>query len=437
MEKVQRASARKLTTLPLIAAIFFMVSGGSYGLEELIQKAGYQLTLIILLAVPLLWSLPTALMLGELSAAIPAEGGFYVWVTRAMGPFWGFQEAWLSLAASVFDMAIYPTIFVLYLSRLWPWAGEHTMLVGGAVILATSVLNLRGARVVGDSSILFGALLLSPFLLMTVIGLLKPGAAFANGAHFGVTSDLIGGLVIAMWNFMGWDNATTVAGEVERPQRTYPIAMLTGVALVALDYLLPTFAVSRTGIDPSSWTTGSWVDAATAIGGRWLGLGVVCGGMLCGAGMFNALSMSYTRLPMVMAEDRFLPRVFARRMASTGAPWVAILVCAAAWTASLGLSFERLILIDVSLYGLSLVLEFIALAVLRVKEPGLPRPFKVPGGLLIACLLGVPSALLFSIAFLRNRSEQIGPISSMTLALALIALGPVLYVIQRPKTAKP
>ena len=50
----------------------------------------------------MVWSLPTALMIGELSSAIPAEGGFYAWVTRGLGPFWGFQEAWLSLVASIF-----------------------------------------------------------------------------------------------------------------------------------------------------------------------------------------------------------------------------------------------------------------------------------------------------------------------------------------------
>ena len=73
---------------------------------------------VLLLCLPFLWSLPTALMIGELASALPAEGGFYVWVRRALGPFWGFQEAWLSLAASIFDMAIYPTLFTLYLGRL-------------------------------------------------------------------------------------------------------------------------------------------------------------------------------------------------------------------------------------------------------------------------------------------------------------------------------
>ena len=86
-------------------------------LRTLSDGAGYTWAFVLLLCRPLFWSLPTALMVGELACAIPAEGGFYVWVRRALGPFWGFQEAWLSLAASVFDMAIYPTLFTLYLGR--------------------------------------------------------------------------------------------------------------------------------------------------------------------------------------------------------------------------------------------------------------------------------------------------------------------------------
>src|SRR5260221_2536380 len=97
-----------------------MVAGGPYGLEEIVQKTGYRSAIAILLLVPLVWSVPSALMVAELSSSLPEEGGYYAWVRRALGPFWGFQEAWLSLVASVFDMAIYPTLFVLYVSRLFP-----------------------------------------------------------------------------------------------------------------------------------------------------------------------------------------------------------------------------------------------------------------------------------------------------------------------------
>src|SRR5438445_7768303 len=145
---------RKLTVLSLAAATYFMVSGGPYGVEELVQDTGYKLAIIILFIIPLVWSLPTGLMVGELAAALPAEGGFYVWVRRAMGPFWGFQEAWLSLVASIFDMAIYPTLFVLYLTRLWPSAseGHNALVIALAVVVAGVIWNLFGAASVGGGS---------------------------------------------------------------------------------------------------------------------------------------------------------------------------------------------------------------------------------------------------------------------------------------------
>src|SRR5438094_9032017 len=142
--------------LPLLAATYFMVSGGPYGLEEIIGDAGYGWALIILFVLPFFWSLPTSLMIGELAAAVPEEGGFYAWVRRAMGPFWGFQEAWLSLAASIFDMAIYPTLFVTYLGRFAPalTAGWRGIAIGAAVVAACAVWNITGARAVGGGSVI-------------------------------------------------------------------------------------------------------------------------------------------------------------------------------------------------------------------------------------------------------------------------------------------
>ena len=125
-----------------------MVSGGTYGTEDIVHGAGYGRAILILLLTPLLWSLPTAFMIGELSSALPFEGGYYAWVRRAMGNFWGFQEAWLSLVASIFDMAIYPTLFVLYLDRLFPWfqEGHRGLYVGMAVVVACAVLNIAGVK---------------------------------------------------------------------------------------------------------------------------------------------------------------------------------------------------------------------------------------------------------------------------------------------------
>ncbi len=426
-----QALPRRMSLLALVAVTFFMVSGGPYGLEELVRKTGFQLAALLLLITPFIWSLPTALMLGELSSAIPAEGGFYVWVGRALGPFWGFQEAWLSLAASVFDMAIYPTLFVLYLSRVFPWAGQHPVLVGAAMIAICTAWNLASAKVVGDSSLVMAGALLLPFVVLAAWSLMRgtlPALAPAAGPKPG--TDILGGLLIAMWNTMGWDNASTVAGEVENPQRTYPRAMIGAVVLVAVTYVGTVALVGRTGIDPSGWETGAWVDVAARVVGPWLSWAIVVGGMLCGLGMFNALLLSYSRLPAVLAEDGYLPKVFAKRLPD-GAPWVAVIVLALLWTSSLGLSFDRLVMIDVLIYGTSLTLEFVALAVLRRTEPDLPRPYRVPGGTLGAWLLGLPPTALIVMAFIRNRSESIGSVSALTVGLAVMGGGVLYYALHR------
>jgi amino acid transporter len=425
-----RKKSIRLTLWPLVAATFFMVSGGTYGTEDIVHGAGYGKAILILLITPLLWSLPTAFMIGELSSALPHEGGYYAWVRRAMGNFWGFQEAWLSLMASIFDMAIYPTLFVVYLNRMFPWfaEGHRGVMVGVAVVVVCTLLNIAGVKVVSTTSLWLFFALSAPFVAIVMIAPFKIGA-LAHVVTRPTTSnvDILGGLLIAMWNYMGWDNASTIATEVERPQRTYPRAMLAAVVIVALSYIIPFAAMWLTGLGASAWETGSWADVAQMMGGPLLRWALIVGGMMSGFGMFNALAMSYSRLPLAMAQDGMLPGVFAKLHPRSRAPWVAILVLAVGWAACLGLGFERLVTLDIMLWGSSMVLEFMALAWLRYTEPDLPRPFRVPGGKLGAIFLGVPPTLLLAFSVVRSEHEQVLGISSFVLGLVLIALGGVVY----------
>jgi amino acid transporter len=422
--------ARKIQLLPLVGATYFMVAGGPYGLEDLIAQVGSHRAILVLLLVPILWSLPTALMVGELAGAVPEEGGYYAWVRRALGPFWGFTEAWLSLCASIFDMAIYPTLFGLYLARLWPALGSHPSLLGGSLIALCAFWNLRGSRSVSGGAVILTVALLLPFAIMVF---LAPFSTVDTAPTPTAHGSLLAAMLVAMWNYMGWDNASTIAGEVENPQRTYPLAMLTAVALVALTYVLPVLALDLAGANTSGWSTGSWVSAATALGGRGLGLAVVVGGVICAVGMLNVLMMSYSRLPVALAEDGFLPSLFARRDARSGAPWVAILACACGYLLALRLGFERLVELDVMLYGLSLVLEFVALVALRLREPSLPRPFRVPGGVAGAIAIGIPPTILIAIALWEGRDDRLGPVSALWVGLLVIAAAPVLYALRRKK----
>ena len=427
--RTKRHSTQKLRLLPLIAATYFMVSGGPYGLEDVIGKAGYARGLLMLAIIPFVWSLPTSLMVGELASALPAEGGYYVWTRRALGPFWGFQDAWLSLAASAFDMAIYPVTFVLYLGRVAPsWTAGHRGTAWALLVVFGCLLwNLRGARAVGESSIALFVVLLSPFAVLIGIALWRwHGHGLGTLPGRPGAMDLPGAISVALWNYMGWDNASTVAQEVDDPQRNSPRAMLAAAGLVALTYLLPLLAVGLAGLGAAQFSTGAWTDAARTLAGPWLGLAVVMGGMINGVGMFNPLMMSYARVPYAIAQDGLLPRVLSREN-RRGVPVAALVACAVLWATALRFSFERLISIDLVLYGASLLLEFVALAVLRRREPELHRPFRIPGGFIGTVVAGIGPALLIGFALWAARDERVGPVSALLFAAGVGASGAVVY----------
>ena len=183
-------------------------------------------------------------------------------------------------------MALYPTLFVAYLSRFAPQfgSGHWPIVVELALIAFCAGWNILGARAVGEGSIWLNALLFTPFLAIIFIAATrKPAVApLAPIQHL----DLAGGIVIAMWNYMGWDNLSTIADEVDRPQTTYPLAMFGAVILVIASYLLPVIAVAAARLDPGLWTTGSWVDAGQALGGPILAVAVAAAGMIGALGTF-------------------------------------------------------------------------------------------------------------------------------------------------------
>jgi amino acid transporter len=165
------------------------------------------------------------------------------------------------------------------------------------------------------------------------------------------------------------------------------------------------------------------------LGFEWLRFLIVLGGLMSAFGMFNVLVMSYSRLPLAMARDGMLPKVFGKRSARTRAPWVAILVCATCWAMCLGLGFRRLVTLDIMLYGASLMLEFVTLVVLRIREPELKRPFRVPGGLAGAVCCGIFPLLLLSMAIVESGQETVLGTNGLVFGALIIASGFLVYLL--------
>ena len=428
---------RSLTLGALVFIMFFTVSGGAYGLEDLVGSSGAGLAILLIVLTPIFWSLPTALMVAELGTAMPVEGGYYFWVKRALGPFWGFQEGWWSWLTTFVDMAIYPVLFVDYSStyfKIFQTNGLARWLLGATVIWFFTYLNIRGAKVIGDSSKLFGVIVLAPFVLMTVIGMfhmhynpLKP--FLASGQSLGASLNL--GLFVVMWNYMGWDGLSTIAGEMKNPRRDYPKTLIISMPMITLCYLLPVvIGIAVVGTDTITWTAGAWNDIAKTIGGSWLGHLMAFGALVAAAGLFSALLLSVTRVPFVMGEDGYMPRVLFKTHKKYGTPWVALVVSSAIYTIFILGPFQTLVVVDVIVYSGALLLEFAALAVLRKKEPDMVRPYKIPGGWpVIILILFLPTAIIALAIY--DQIMCAGVFTTVGLSFLFVATGPVLYPIAK------
>ena len=166
----------------LVGVTFFAVCGGAYGIEDSVGAGGPRLTLIGVLVLPWLWSLPIALMTAELGAMIPETGGYVMWIQRAFGPFWAKQNAVWNLVSNTFDNALYPVMFVDYLGwfPMMRLEGIERWLASVLMLSAVTVLNMMGVDVVANASNLFAIFVISPFIALVIAGAfaLPPSAWF-------------------------------------------------------------------------------------------------------------------------------------------------------------------------------------------------------------------------------------------------------------------
>lgn len=433
------APPRALGTLALVFIMYFNTSGGAYTTESLVMGVGPGLALLILVLVPLLYSLPEILIVGELASMLPVEGGYYRWVQRAFGPRWAFQNAWLTWAYSLVDMAIYPILFVQYLGYFLPGLDGWTKYaIALAVIWGATGLNLRGALDVGRASVIAGGFVVLGFLLLTVAALpnvthapwqpLSPAGSTAVGG-LGV------GLSIALWNYVGWDNASTVQGEVRDSGRTYPKALAIALPLVAAGYLLPLLATLG-ATDWTRWQEGGWPQIARMAAGSWgpvLAAWLAVGGMVSAIALFNALLLVYSRIPFVLAEDRLVPPIIGR-LDARGTPRNAVLIAAVCYSVMVLVPFSGLVVADVLLYSMALALEMASLVALRRKEPELRGSFRLPmGATAIALLASLPMLVLFIVVGLSIQDGEFG-LPALIGAAVVMLLGPIAYrVAARPR----
>jgi amino acid transporter len=425
MKTMPSLSRKRLRVLQLAAVIFFTVSGGPYGIEPLFTYVGGHAALLLLMLTPILWDVPAILTVLELNGMMPVNGGYYEWVKRALGIRWAFYEGYWTWLYTFVDLAIYPVLFVSYASFFFPDLLVYKIPVCLCIIWTSAILNILGIVPVGRISMVLGVIVLCPFIIFCGIIFFRQGGSmsFPHLSLQGVGFSSLGmGLYTVMWNFFGWDNATTYAGEVDRPIRSYVISSVLAFVTIFAMYLITSLAVLHTGVDFGRLNEQLFPVIGPVLHAQWLGVLLAVGGMASALGLFSAVLLSVSRVPKVMADDGLLPRRFNAMHPRFQTPYVSIIVSALIVSLMILWTFTDLIIMDVTLYGAGLFLEFISLIVLRIKAPGEHRPFRIPMRVPAICLMYLLSIGIYVVG-LSGAFNQSGKtfIPALAAVLALLS----------------
>eukprot|EP00210_Caulerpa_lentillifera_P003135 g2995.t1 len=400
---------RPLGFWSVVAIIFFGVAGGPFGIEDSVRFGGPRLAFLCLLILPFLWSLPEALVTAELGTMFPEDTGYAAWVTAAFGPFWGFQEGFLSWISGVIDNSLYPLILARYLRWFIPALDQTIPLKIFLILISVllTYLNYRGLKVVGRVSVLLTIFILSPFVVLAGLGWNQVN--FSNwliSKPAGEEADYFAFANVMFWNLNYWDSVSTLGGEIGNATQVLPKALLTAVVLVCAGYLFP-LALGVGIMGTTNWPEGFYGQLGDRIGGVWLKGWVILSAVASQVGLFTAELSSDAYLLLGLAEKGMIPKCIGYK-SKRGTPTIGLLLsCSGVMIMIISFDFVSTVEMLNSAYGLAVILEFSALIYLRYSAPDFPRPFKIPlspNGLILMLLPGtfLVVAILFAPFYFRE-----------------------------------
>jgi APA family basic amino acid/polyamine antiporter len=345
-----------------------------------------------------------ALTYAELAAALPEAGGEYVYLREAYGPFFGFlygwTQTWVAKSASIATLA---TGFFYYLANFQPglekvlWSVPIPLGAGGpleirsgqllamAVILFLAVVNYFGVKIGGGVQIAVTIIKVALIFAIIVIGL---GSGQGNIANYTTSIPVTGGfsgffaaLVAALWAYDGWNNVNMVSSEIRNPQRNLPLALIGGVGLVILIYLLTNLAyfyvLSASEVAASDRVAAAMIRKVVGQGGA---NAVSIAAMISIFAALNGSILSGARVPYALARDGYFFKPVARVHPEHHTPGVAVALLSS-WSALLVLSgrYDQLYTMAIFSSWILYAMATAAVLVLRKTKPDLPRPYRTLG----------------------------------------------------------
>ena len=421
---------RNITLRTAVLMMYCLVAAGAFGIEGMISDAGPGMTIVILCILPFIWAAPQALCSAELGSFITDAGGFYKWIQRGLGEFWGFAGGWCRTVSCYIDNTLYIVLAGSYTQMLIPGMTDTAKFIFMFVlILIFTVINLMGIEEVGKVSTIFSVIIFIAFMAVTVVGFANwqynPMEPFYNSADYTLIGSIGAGLATGMWMYAGYTSMSTLATEC-KDKSVIPRGLLIIMPLVAISYILPTIA----GLA----SVGQWQDWANdgagisfgnvlALAGAW---GLPCftiAAVIANLSLFNTQMISISRGFYGMALDNLAPKVLLKVSKKRHVPYIGVISLSVVTTLLCNFDFSVLVTMDVTMLMDDYVLVFISAARLRKIEPDTPRPFKIPFGDNFVKILITPGLIIACAAlFLNGADYYLG-------GMIAFASAPILYVI--------
>jgi amino acid transporter len=420
---------RQIGFIPLLAIFYGYTAGGPFGYEGIFHDSGPGMAILFLAIVPLFWSIPISLAAAELNSLLPVQGGFYRWSRAAFGDFWGFQCGWWNWAGTFLLNSLYGVLLMDYLSIYSPWITGNVKWAGACLALCLlAYLNARGIQIAGWLSVALLVAVLIPVAWLCLVAIfhwrfnpflpfVPPGEPL--GSVFGK------GLALAMWNYAGYEQLSSMTGEMKNPQQTFVRLLVWNTPLNILTYILPTTLALAVLGNWQEWQTNYIVTAARLIGGEWLGAAMLIAAMIGTLSLSNSTILYTTRIPATMAEDGYLPAWLGKIHPRFRTPAHAIGLSAIVYCVLARFNVEDLVNIYIWTRIATTLLTVLAAWQMRRKIPDAPRSFRIPGGALGMAYILIFPAILCAVKVLQSEDYV------FKYAPWLLASGPIAYAIFR------
>ncbi len=416
--------SRDLGVRHAIAVVIGTIIGSGIFLvpTEMMQAVGSARLVYLAWVVGGLLSFFGALTYAELGAMKPQAGGEYVYVRDGYGPLAGFLYAWtwfvIAKPASIATITTglvriletFPALSFLSNRLGTGLPFTYGQLLAITATIAISVINYLGVKKAGEFQVVFTVLKVAVILGIVVLGFTYSSGSWSNfassfAAAKGGMVGFMAALVAALWAYDGWNDLNMVAGEIRRPERNIPIALIAGVAAVGALYMLVNAAVQY--VMPAAAIAASprpASDAMTLVLGRFGGSIVSIGMAISMLATLNGTIMSGARVPYAVARDGYFFSALGEVHPKFRTPSVAIFVQAilAIILLLLGGSFRQFFSLAIFAEWLFYMIAGSTVFVFRYRQPGLLRPYRVWAYPVVPLLFVLASSVLLWFTFTDN-----------------------------------